>query len=320
MLVQLSTIETRSATSQKTQRTFGIGEVLRAIEFPKFYPSDSGKNGVNTMENRNVASIVLAVRAMKSALFLTGMFIAVQAMGQQSTAVRSGSDMESLLSRARGYNRVALLLVTSTSSDCTDCQNMQRTFLSDQTFLDWAQRSAELGVLDVAQGSTPVQDGSRTMSAMSPEIGDILRQLHVEHLPELVLLHGDGRVLGSATLDEPPTNTVARFQKLSKLESQSLPAIATTTTNKLKAGITLKMISGTAQRRLATINEETFLVGEKHMITVGTNKLAIQCLVIEDHSVVVQIDGEKSPRELKLGETIADPTVKPKKPVYRRHV
>jgi thioredoxin-related protein len=317
----LSTNETQWTTSGGNPTQLGAGEVLKAIEFPKFYASDSCKNCVAAMENRNVASIVLAVRAMKGALFLTGMFIAVQAMGQQSTAVRSESDMDSLLSRASGYNRAALLLVTSTAADCADCQQMQRTFLSDQTFLAWVQRSAEFGILDVSQGSTPVQDGRRTMSAMSPEIGDILRQLHVESLPELVLLHGNGRILGSVTLNDTPTNAVAKFQKLFESESRpAAPAIATATTNHLKAGITLKMISGTAQRRLATINEETFLVGEKHMITVGTNKLAIQCLVIEEHSVVVQIDGEKSPRELKLGETIADPTVKPKKLIYRRHV
>ena len=256
---------------------------------------------------------------MKGALFLTGMFIALQAIGQQSSPVRSDADMNSLLVRANGYNRLALLLVTSTASDCADCRQMQRTFLSDRAFLDWVDRRAEFGVLDVAEGSTLVQDGRQTMSAMAPEIGGILRQLQVQHLPELVLLHGDGRVLGSATLEETPAKALARFQKIFENEYQLVPSTVTTTNNpKTKIGITLKMISGSAQRRLATINEETFFVGESHNVTVGTNKVTIEMLVIEEKSVVVQIHGEKSPRELKLNETVPDPTVKPpKKPAFR---
>ena len=64
----------------------------------------------------------------------------------------------------------------------------------------------------------------------------------------------------------------------------------------------LKMIVGTAQRRLATINDETFFAGETHKITLGKRKVTLQCLEIRDKSAIIKMEGEAKTWELPLGE------------------
>jgi hypothetical protein len=64
-------------------------------------------------------------------------------------------------------------------------------------------------------------------------------------------------------------------------------------------GLELKIISGTPQRRLATVNNQTFLVGETLRVIVRGGELRVRCLEIRESSVLVDVLGE-GPRELKL--------------------
>jgi len=65
-------------------------------------------------------------------------------------------------------------------------------------------------------------------------------------------------------------------------------------------GLDLKIISGTPQRRLATVNNQTFLVGETLRVTVRGSSLQVRCLEIRERSVLVEVQGEERARELKL--------------------
>ncbi len=69
-------------------------------------------------------------------------------------------------------------------------------------------------------------------------------------------------------------------------------------------GLKLAMISGAADRRIATINGEPFSEGETHKLTVGQRKLTVQCVEIRDQSVVVKVLGEAHMRQLKVGQTV----------------
>jgi hypothetical protein len=62
----------------------------------------------------------------------------------------------------------------------------------------------------------------------------------------------------------------------------------------------LKIVSGPPQKRLATINNQTFLTGETLKVTVGTTRVNVTCQEIRERSVLVKIFGEAEPRELKL--------------------
>ena len=65
-------------------------------------------------------------------------------------------------------------------------------------------------------------------------------------------------------------------------------------------GLDLKIISGPPQRRLATVNNQTFLVGETLRVAVRGGDLRVRCLEIRERSVLVAVQGDPNPRELKL--------------------
>ena len=62
----------------------------------------------------------------------------------------------------------------------------------------------------------------------------------------------------------------------------------------------LRIISGPPNKRIATINNQSFIAGETFKVTVGTNRVNVTCQEIRERSVTVKVAGEAQPRELKL--------------------
>ena len=90
--------------------------------------------------------------------------------------------------------------------------------------------------------------------------------------------------------------------------AESLPRIATTNVvapaNLVLDQLALKGISGTQDRRLALINSATLAVGELGEIKVGAQILKLRCREIRERSVLIELDGSKEVKELKLREGI----------------
>ena len=59
-------------------------------------------------------------------------------------------------------------------------------------------------------------------------------------------------------------------------------------------------ILGAGKGRLALINGASFAEQESGTVRVGTNRVTIQCLKIQDGSVVVRVEGEEEDLELQL--------------------
>jgi hypothetical protein len=66
--------------------------------------------------------------------------------------------------------------------------------------------------------------------------------------------------------------------------------------------LTLTMITGVGQGRLASINGEAFAAGELHRIKLGEKRVMLQCIEIRESSAIIKIEGETNPRELMLGK------------------
>lgn len=62
----------------------------------------------------------------------------------------------------------------------------------------------------------------------------------------------------------------------------------------------LKGISGSASRRLALINNQTFADGETSSVHVGAASKKVKCIEIREKSVVISVEGEAAPREISL--------------------
>jgi uncharacterized membrane protein YhaH (DUF805 family) len=133
----------------------------------------------------------------------------------------------------------------------------------------------------------------------------------MQSLPSVALYGNDGRLYDWASANNDPENVVAAFHKVyqKQISNVPLPEYQSTSdpapqaTASAAPALKLKMISGTAQRRLATINDETFFAGETHRISVGGGKLSVQCLEIREKSALVKVEGEAKPWELQLGES-----------------
>ncbi len=62
--------------------------------------------------------------------------------------------------------------------------------------------------------------------------------------------------------------------------------------------LALKGISGTKDRRMALINNQTFMAGETAKVKVQDSRIDVTCREIRDDSVLIVIDGKS--QELKL--------------------
>lgn len=62
----------------------------------------------------------------------------------------------------------------------------------------------------------------------------------------------------------------------------------------------LRGVTGTDERRIALINNQTFAKGDEGEVRMGSSRLKIKVMEIQDKSVILKIEGQEQPRELKL--------------------
>jgi hypothetical protein len=70
--------------------------------------------------------------------------------------------------------------------------------------------------------------------------------------------------------------------------------------------LTLRGISGPATRRIALINNLTFVAGEEGTVRTGSGLLKIRVVSVGDKTASVFIDGDSQPRELILNDQTPD--------------
>ena len=68
--------------------------------------------------------------------------------------------------------------------------------------------------------------------------------------------------------------------------------------------LVLKGITGPPERRIALINNLTFVKGEENDVKAGNGKVKIKVLEIRDKSVVITVEGAAQPKELLLQEKL----------------
>jgi hypothetical protein len=84
----------------------------------------------------------------------------------------------------------------------------------------------------------------------------------------------------------------------SKRHQKAAP-VKTIVAGELPSTIVLKGLSGTAQKRLAVINNYTLAEGEETEIRAGGQLFRVRCVEIRERSVMVSVNGME-PKELKM--------------------
>jgi hypothetical protein len=251
---------------------------------------------------------------MKRFLYLIGVVVGLQQniFAFDPVAVRSVAGWNALRADAVPQSRMVVLLFTASAGSCRDCGMMRNKFYSDREFMGWVSRFAVLGEVDISTGRTDFQEGRETYSMVGGDIAPLLKVVNMQRLPSVALYGNDGKFYDWARAEDDPGAVVIAFHRMFQKHVGNVPlpdfrkefaaedaAAAVPAAPSLK----LKMISGTAQRRLATINNETFFAGETHRISFGDKKVKVQCLEIGETSVLVNVDGEAKSRELTLGQS-----------------
>lgn len=70
--------------------------------------------------------------------------------------------------------------------------------------------------------------------------------------------------------------------------------------------LTLRGISGSPTKRIALINNLTFVAGEEGKVRIPGGLLKLRVIEVKDSSATIKIDGENVHRELRLRDGVAD--------------
>ncbi len=237
------------------------------------------------------------------------------------------TDLPKAQAQAKAEGKI--VLVDFTGSDwCGWCIKLQKEVFSKPEFLQWAKANAVLVEIDFPKRKKQADDLKKANDALARKYG-------IEGFPTIVVLNGDGKKLGNLGytpggpqpfIDEvkklspksakagkgqadltvqartrpdgaAPTEEPAKVEAVAKPAAPApIPAVAK------PAALKLKGISGSASRRFALINDQTFAVGEELKIKLSGGPVKVRCLEITDRSVFVSVNGSPDRTELSLAD------------------
>ena len=244
---------------------------------------------------------------MNRSLFV--LFLAVAALSARSEQTSQWlTDVPAALEKAKQENKIVLLDFTG-SDWCGWCIKLKHDVLDQPEFIQFAQTNLVLVEVDFPH--------QKQLEQAQQEANQWLAQTyHVSGFPTIVLLNREARPLGKVE-GYPQGGPRPFMQKLGQilnigLKNQAPPDASDSPPSKpvvfqpLPQGVpiryeslALKGISGTKQRRMALINNETLMVGETASVKVQDRRVEVCCKEIRDDSVLITADGKAL--ELKLG-------------------
>ena len=253
-------------------------------------------------------------------VFCLAVFLALSAACHG--AVQWQTDLPTALKQAAAENKA--VLVDFTGSDwCGWCIKLKREVFDQKEFQAFAQENLVLVEVDFPN-SKPQSAALRNANAA------LAKQFGIEGYPTIFILDANGnRLLKTGYKSGGPKNYISHIMSSAKFAwrkpepqsgqpnttSQSAPAqppkpkpntppVIAVPYEIRYDELALKAISGGA-RKTAMINNQTFAEHETANVKLGDKRVTIECKEIREKSVLIQIQGESQPRELKLKETPA---------------
>ena len=222
------------------------------------------------------------------------------------------TDLPTALARAKAENKTVLLDFTG-SDWCGWCIRLKREVFDQPEFVTYAQSKLVLVEVDFPRQKPQTAELQAANKALSEQYG-------ITGYPTIFLVDADGKKLGRSgyreggaskyvahlerVLNPPPPvapapnpveppATVVPIKPVSATLQPPPPPIRYTK-------LTLKGIVGSKKRRCALINNKTLVAGEKIKMTLGDKQVEIICQEIRENSVVILVEGETKPTELRL--------------------
>ena len=231
----------------------------------------------------------------------------VAAFCGQAAALEWLTDLPAALARAKKENKAVLLDFTG-SDWCGWCMKLKREVFDQFDFAVYA--NANLIMVEV--------DFPRRKALSLQQINaneNLAAKYHIKGYPTIIVLNSDGVQIGDTGYVEGGTSAfIAELNRFPGIphNGSSAPPASVGATKAPAAGtaqpasppaptygaLTLKGISGSGNRRMALINNETLKVGESARVKTMDTRVDVLVKEIRDDSVLIEVSGKS--QELKL--------------------
>jgi Thioredoxin-like len=209
------------------------------------------------------------------------------------------SSYDAARSQANAFDRPILIFFTA-SAWCPPCNQLKSKVLDTSEFTAFADECLILAEVDLSQ------DRGRLRQLQQQSLITLLSKHKVETMPALYLVNVNGDLLGKLSADstQSPQSLIASIESLrgrkAKRPHGTLFNGATTLPPPNYTNLVVKSITYSAARRFALINSETLTPGDSAWFKLGSERVKVRCVDIQEKSVVVQVQGEPKTRELQL--------------------
>jgi thioredoxin-related protein len=227
---------------------------------------------------------------------------------QNAMALEWLTDANAATAQAKTEHKFVLLDFTG-SDWCGWCKKLKKEVFDQPEFDAYALRNAVMVEVDFPQAKY-----------QSDELKSANRQLaekyHITGYPTIIVLNGDGQLIGTTGyVAGGPAAFIAELEKIPGMAHNPEPAAKSDPEPEPKrhepvfvpiapatpthyGGLSLKGLSGSKDRRLAIINNQTMMAGETAKVKVNDQHLEVTLREIRENSVVIVIAGQT--QELKL--------------------
>lgn len=252
---------------------------------------------------------------MKQILAVLGLVLLFSARAEATWS----TDMSAALKQAQAEKKV--VFVNFTGSDwCGWCIRLKQEVFDQPDFQQFAAENLVLVELDFPRRK-------QIPAALKKQNEKLAQQYQVEGFPTIFLINGAGKTLAKAGYAAGgPRAYVEKLMKIPGVDwkrpsyaaasadnrtpgqpatakSRPAPAPAYVKPAEIRYDdLILKGLTGPANKRMALINNHTFVTGETWPVKLGDKQIKITCKEIREESVLVQVDGKADPIELALGE------------------
>jgi protein disulfide-isomerase len=233
----------------------------------------------------------------------------VAAFCQQACALEWLTDVPTALARAKKENKAVLLDFTG-SDWCGWCMKLKKEVFDQFDFAVYANANLIMVEVDFPR--------RKTLSLQQVNANENLAaKYHIRGYPTIIVLNSDGIQIGDTGYIEGGTRAfIAELNRFPGMPNNgssapsaapvgaTKPPSAATTQPAASAppptygALTLKGISGSGNRRMALINNETLKVGEIARVKTMDTRIDVMVKEIRDDSVLIEVNGKS--QELKL--------------------
>ena len=195
-----------------------------------------------------------------------------------------------------------------TGSDwCSWCMKLKQEVFSKPEFESFARDHLVLVEVDFPRRIAQPE-------ALKAANQEAAKRMGVTGYPTLIFFNSDGTVIGRSGYQQGGAAAFVRgVTNLISTAAAQAPARPAAAPRELPqfggaatqppiryTNLALKTISGTANRRFALLNDQTLTAGETLPVKLLDGKVNVRCVEIRQQSVIVDVQGEKGPREIKL--------------------